>query len=67
MLNPALTSKEGLVNVKLKRSLGCTDHEAVAVLVAVKSVGRRSLPWTKREHTLATSRFSLVECHGIET
>lgn len=56
------------MNVKLKGSLGCSDHELVDFkdLRAVRSVGRRSLPWTTREQTLASPRISLVECHGKE-
>lgn len=29
VLDPVLTNEEKLVNVKLKGSLGCSDHEAV--------------------------------------
>lgn len=48
--------------------LCCSDHEAVDFkdLGTVRSLGRRSLPWTTREQTLAFSRISLVECHGVE-
>lgn len=55
-------------DVKLKGSLGCIDHEVVDFKVpgAVRSVGRRSLSWITREQTSASSRISLVECHGIE-
>lgn len=67
VLDPVLTNKEELVNVKLEGSLGCSVHEAVDFkdLGAARSSGR-SLPWTTREQTLASSRLSLVECHGIE-
>lgn len=67
VLDFALTNKEGLVNMKLKSSLGCSGHEVAdfKVLGAVRSVGRRSLPWTKRGQTSASSRIFLAECHGI--
>jgi len=52
-----LTNKEGLVgNVKLKGSLGCSDHQMVEFkfLRAVRGCTASSLRWTSGEQTLAS-------------
>ncbi|PKU31929.1 rna-directed dna polymerase from mobile element jockey- hypothetical protein [Limosa lapponica baueri] len=67
MLDLLLTNEEGLVgNVKLKGSLGCSDHEMVEfkILRAVRRA--RLLPWTSGEQTLASSGICFVEYHGIK-
>ncbi|GAB0183586.1 hypothetical protein GRJ2_000823900 [Grus japonensis] len=67
MLDLVLTNKEGLVgNVKLKGSLGCSDHEMVEfkILRAARRACSNSLPWTSGEQALASSGICLVEYHG---
>ena len=58
MLDLVLTNKKGLVsNVKLKGSLGCSDHEMVEfkILRVSKGVHSSLLLWTSGEQTLAFS------------
>ncbi|GAB0184947.1 highly reducing polyketide synthase PKS6 [Grus japonensis] len=68
MLDFVLTNKERLVgNVKLKGSLGCSDHEMVEFknLRTVRRVHIK-LPWTSGEQTLPSSGICLVEYHGTK-
>ena len=62
MLDPALTNKEGLVgNVKLKGSLGCSDHEMeFKILRAVKSVHSNliSLDFRRADYGVFRDLFS---------
>ncbi|GAB0176597.1 hypothetical protein GRJ2_000124900 [Grus japonensis] len=71
MLDLVLTNKERLVgNVKLKGSLGCSDHEMVEfkILRAARKARRASSqPWTSGEQTLASSGICLVEYHGTKS
>ena len=65
MLDLVLTNKEGLVgNVKIRDSLGCSDHEMVEfkILEAVRRA--HSLPWTLGEQSLTSSGTCLVEYYG---
>ncbi|GAB0179267.1 hypothetical protein GRJ2_000392000 [Grus japonensis] len=69
MLDLVPTNKEGLVgNVKLKGSLGCSDHEMVQFKILRQRGGRTasSLPWTSGEQSLASSGICLVEYHGTK-
>ncbi|PKU44186.1 protein scribble hypothetical protein [Limosa lapponica baueri] len=64
-----LTTKEGLVgNVKLKGSLGCSDHEMVEfeILRAVKRAHSKLTTLDFRRATWASSGICLVEYRGIK-
>lgn len=64
MLDLVFTNKEGLLgNMKYKSSLGCCDHKMVEfkILMVVRRVHNKSLPWTSGEQTLASSGICLVE------
>ncbi|GAB0207190.1 hypothetical protein GRJ2_003184600 [Grus japonensis] len=62
MLDLVLTNKEGLVgDVKLKGSLGCSDHEMVEFRIL--RVARRA---RSKLTTMASSGICLVEYHGTK-
>ncbi|GAB0184462.1 hypothetical protein GRJ2_000911500 [Grus japonensis] len=66
MLDLVLNNKEGLVgDVKLKGSLGCSDHEMVEfkILRAARRVHSKLTTLDSREQTLA---ICLVEYHGTK-
>lgn len=65
MLDLAPTKKEVLTrNVKLKDSLGCSDHEMLEFKVLGQREGHTAslLPWTSGEQ--ASPGICLVEYHG---
>jgi len=69
MLDLVLTNKEGLMgNVKLKGSLGCSDHEMVAfkILRAARRVHSKLITLDLRKETLASSGICWVEYHRIK-
>ncbi|GAB0190148.1 mitochondrial enolase superfamily member 1 [Grus japonensis] len=66
MLDLVLTNKEGLVgDVKLKGSLGCSDHEMVEFRI-LRAARRAHGKLTSGEQTLASSEICLVEYHGTK-
>ncbi|GAB0175850.1 hypothetical protein GRJ2_000050200 [Grus japonensis] len=73
ILDLVLTNQEGLVgNVKLKGSLGCSDHEMVEFKI-LRAARRAHSKLTaldfkdcSREQTLASSGICLVEYHGTK-
>ncbi|GAB0183659.1 nucleoside diphosphate kinase 6 [Grus japonensis] len=67
MLDLVLTNKEGLVgNVKVKGSLGCSDHEMVEfkILRAVRRVHSKLTTLDFRRADFGSSGICLVEYHG---
>ena len=69
MLDLVLTNKEGLVgNVKVKGSLGCSDHGMVEfkILRAVRRVRSKLAMLDFCRAALASSGICLVEYHGIK-
>ena len=70
MLELILSNKEGLVgNVKLKGSLGCSDHEMVQfrMLSAARREHRRLTTLDFRKEDLASWGISFIESHGTKT
>ncbi|GAB0187672.1 hypothetical protein GRJ2_001232500 [Grus japonensis] len=70
MLDLVLTNKEGLVgDVKLKGSLGCSDHEMVEFRIlraARRACSKLTALDFSRADTLASSGICLVEYHGTK-
>jgi len=67
MLDLVLTNRGWLVgNVKLKGSLGCSDHEMVEFKTLWAARRASSLSWTSGEQTLASSGTCWEECHWIK-